>query len=102
MEVGVIDFGRSSTKSAPLPGVLMAEYRTCGKSSCRCARGERHGPYWRRYWREDGLRRRSYVRIANVGGVAAQIAARLTLKPPARSSRDVLADLRRLTRAMEV
>ena len=95
-------FGHSSHKTEPLPGVLVAEYRTCGKPSCRCARGERHGPYWRRYWREEGRRRRSYVRAADAERVRAGIAEWRHLRPPARSARDVLAELRRLTRALEV
>ena len=29
-----------------LRGSLMERYLTCGKPSCKCARGERHGPVW--------------------------------------------------------
>ena len=29
-----------------LRGSLMERYLTCGKSGCKCARGERHGPVW--------------------------------------------------------
>jgi len=29
-----------------LRGSLMERYLTCGKSACKCARGERHGPVW--------------------------------------------------------
>jgi hypothetical protein len=29
-----------------LRGSLMERYVTCGNPSCRCARGERHGPTW--------------------------------------------------------
>jgi hypothetical protein len=29
-----------------LRGSLMERYLTCGNSSCKCARGERHGPVW--------------------------------------------------------
>ena len=29
-----------------LRGSLMERYMTCGNPSCKCARGERHGPVW--------------------------------------------------------
>ena len=29
-----------------LRGSLMQRYLTCGNPSCKCARGERHGPVW--------------------------------------------------------
>ena len=29
-----------------LRGSLMERYLTCGKPTCKCARGERHGPVW--------------------------------------------------------
>jgi hypothetical protein len=29
-----------------LRGSLMERYVTCGNPSCKCARGERHGPSW--------------------------------------------------------
>jgi hypothetical protein len=29
-----------------LRGSLMERYVTCGNPSCKCARGERHGPTW--------------------------------------------------------
>jgi hypothetical protein len=29
-----------------LRGSLVERYVTCGNSSCKCARGERHGPIW--------------------------------------------------------
>jgi hypothetical protein len=50
----------------PLPGSLHPKYVTCGKATCRCARGELHGPYWRRFWREDGSQRTHYVRLADL------------------------------------
>ena len=32
--------------SEVLRGSLMERYLTCGNPSCKCARGERHGPVW--------------------------------------------------------
>ncbi len=84
-------------KIAPLPGVLLANPVRCGKPSCRCARGELHGPYLYRRWREGGRQRRRYVRARDVGEVRAALAEWRRLHPPARSMRDLLADLRRLS-----
>ncbi|HEX5733359.1 MAG TPA: DUF6788 family protein [Blastocatellia bacterium] len=33
----------------------------CGKEGCRCARGDLHGPYRYRYWREAGRIRSKYL-----------------------------------------
>ena len=94
-------FGRSSRKIEPLPGCLSAAYQRCGKAGCRCARGERHGPYWSRFWREGGRRRRQYVRDVDLARVRAGIEAWRRLHPPARSTRDVLKELRRLFRQLD-
>ena len=89
-------FGGVSPKTAPLPGSLQPEWKRCGKPGCRCARGERHGPYFYRYWYEGGRRRRAYVPRTRVPAVAAGIARWRELHPPAWSARQELAELRRL------
>lgn len=33
----------------------------CGKTSCKCASGERHGPYWYAFWWENGSTRTKYI-----------------------------------------
>ncbi len=48
----------------------------CGKSTCRCARGEGHGPYWFLYWREGTVQRRRYVPAAEVAAVRTVVEAR--------------------------
>ena len=40
---------------------FLDEYVKCGKPACKCARGQLHGPYAYRYWREDGRLRKAYV-----------------------------------------
>lgn len=45
-----------------LAGSVSATYRTCGKPSCVCHRGERHGPYLHVSYREGGRTRSYYVR----------------------------------------
>jgi len=47
---------------ADLRGALIAEYKRCGKPNCHCARGEPHGPYYYRRWRdESGRQHKEYV-----------------------------------------
>jgi len=83
-------------KIVPLPGSLHLERRRCGKPTCRCRRGEWHGPYVYRYWYQDGQRCKAYVPRDRIPEVAAGIAAWQTLHPPVWAMRQALADLRRL------
>ena len=47
---------------ADLTGALVPEYKRCGKPNCRCARGQLHGPYYYRRWRDAaGAQRKQYV-----------------------------------------
>jgi hypothetical protein len=90
--------GQLVRKMLPLPGVLRAEWVRCGKPSCRCVRGERHGPYLFRRWRQNGRQRRQYVKPSEAEQVAEALAAWRRLHPPARSMRSLLADVNRLAR----
>lgn len=45
-----------------LPGAVCAQMVRCGKASCKCARGELHGPYFYRFVWEHGKQRKRYVR----------------------------------------
>jgi hypothetical protein len=47
-------------------GAVCAHYVRCGRTRRRCMRGSpRHGPYYTRYWREDGRRRKESIRLAD-------------------------------------
>lgn len=61
--------------SLPLPGSVHTEYFRCGKAGCRCNRGERHGPYYVREWRQQGRKRREYLRPEEVAETRARCAA---------------------------
>lgn len=37
------------------------QYRKCGKPTCRCKRGQPHGPYWYAYARVNGKLTARYV-----------------------------------------
>ena len=89
-------------KITPLPGSLSAAWQRCGRQNCRCAKGGLHGPYWSRFWRENGRRRREYVRTVDLQQVRASIAEWRRLHPPTRSERETLAGLRRLFRQLEM
>jgi hypothetical protein len=55
----------------PLPGVVRPQWVRCGRPNCRCARGDLHGPYFYRFWREGGRLRKEYVKQSEVEQVRA-------------------------------
>ena len=94
---------RSFPKIEALPGSLHAERKRCNRPNCRCVAGGEalHGPYLYRRWLEGGHLRRQYVRPADAERVSAAMAEWRRLHPPARSARELLAELRRLFRQIE-
>jgi hypothetical protein len=87
-------------KIRQLPGSVHAESKRCGKQACRCKRGQLHGPYWYRHWREHGRQRKAYVGSAEIAATHEAIAAWRRLRPPAWTLRRELAELRRMERAV--
>lgn len=83
-------------KIEPLPGSLRAEFRRCGKPTCRCARGQLHGPYYCRRWWENGRQHKAYVRRSQLEDVRAALAAWRQLHPACWTLRRQLAELRAL------
>lgn len=51
---------------AVLDGSVCAQYKRCGKSNCKCARGELHGPYFYRFRWSEGRVVKEYVRLSEV------------------------------------
>src|SRR5262245_41250446 len=87
-----------SRKTAGLPGTLLAEYVRCGKPACGCmSGGSRHGPYFRRFWREGGRTRSVYVPLAQVAQVDAACARYRQLHMSRRAFRRMLRDFDRWT-----
>src|SRR3712207_2374202 len=83
----------------PLPGSLQARWVRCATPGCRCAsRGERQGPYWRRFWRERGRTRSVYVPLDQVEQVRLGIALWRQCHPSARSLLREFRSLMRLLR----
>ena len=97
----MLEAGGSLPKMAPLRGALVADWKTCGKPNCRCARGDRHGPYLSLRWREHGRQRRRYVRAEDADRVTTAIQTWQYLHPPAYRLRQELAALRRSLRDLE-
>ena len=56
------------------PGAVIAERKRCGKPSCRCARGELHGPYFYLYRRLGGRLTKTYLRPSEVESARAACA----------------------------
>jgi len=47
---------------APEGGVYRQDFYKCNKERCKkCRDGPGHGPYWSRYWWEDGKTRKQYI-----------------------------------------
>ena len=86
----------------PLPGSLQVRWVRCGKAGCRCAQGHLHGPYGRRFWRENGRTRQQYVRKAEVERVQAGLQAWRAEHPPVAALRQRLTEIRRLMRLLGV
>ncbi len=72
-----------------LAGAVIAQYVRCGKAGCRCARGELHGPYWYRKWREGRRQRKTYIRPTDVAVVREACAAERELMAASRLAREI-------------
>lgn len=47
---------------APMGGVYRQEFIKCNNPRCKkCSEGGSHGPYWYRFWWEDGKTRKEYI-----------------------------------------
>src|SRR5687768_9771512 len=49
-----------------LRGTVHAQYVRCGKSNCKCARGELHGPYFYFFFRKSGKLRKHYLKSSEI------------------------------------
>ena len=57
-----------------LKGSLNQVYRRCGNPDCRCARGEKHGPFYLLTWNEGGKTRSRHIPRDKAGQVKEMIA----------------------------
>jgi hypothetical protein len=93
----MVNTEQPSPKNLPavLAGSVHAEYSRCGKPSCRCATGERHGPFYRRHWREAGRKRSRYIPLADVPDVVAACQRHAQLHMSRRALRRMIRDVER-------
>lgn len=80
-----------------LKGSVCVQWVTCGKPGCKCTRGDLHGPYYYRFWREDGRLRKEYVKREDLEGVQA---ATRTYREEKQLVKDSWAFLRRAREAL--
>jgi hypothetical protein len=66
---------KAKTLPKILNGSVHAQWVTCGKPGCKCARGELHGPYFYLFWRENGRLRKTYVRRQDLSRVLIAISS---------------------------
>jgi hypothetical protein len=84
------------------PGAVCAQMVRCGKKTCKCARGELHGPYYYHFERVDGVLVKRYVKAKDVVAMRAACEARqhqdkrqrLMLKMNFRALADAVEQLR--------
>ncbi len=81
-----------------LAGSLVKQYVVCGKAGCRCQRGQKHGPLFYLYWKEQGRSRSLYVPRDRVAELRRQIQnyRRLQRELTRRARRELRAWQRRL------
>ncbi len=70
-----------------LAGTVLTEYKKCGRGNCRCARGELHGPYYYRFFREEGRLHRAYVKACDLATVKMECDERRALVAAGRQER---------------
>lgn len=85
-----------------LKGEVCEQYTVCGKIGCRCTKGEKHGPYYYRIWR-DGLHvRKIYIKEADLQEIKEACMsykfARKLLRDYEAKQADIIGNIRRLQR----
>jgi hypothetical protein len=91
---------KRATKIEPHAGHIQRRRVRCGKSNCRCARGQSHVAYYH-VWKSDGVRYQRYIRRADVGAMRRACAEHRALQAELRAGREnYKAMLRRLRDAV--
>ena len=54
-----------------LGGTVHQQFKKCGKATCKCARGELHGPYFYHFVRVGGKLKKRYLKASEVEQVQA-------------------------------
>lgn len=91
-------------KIAAQGGTVHKQFNRCGKPSCKCARGELHGPYFYYFVRVQGRLKKRYLKQDEIAEIRAVCNARRTRERTARqqirqaqlSLREIISRLRNL------
>ena len=85
----------------PLAGVVCSQMVRCGKVGCKCQRGRLHGPYYYRFWRENGRLRKQYVPRSQLESVRARCDQRRDKQRTAAKAIDLAQELTQSIRKLE-
>jgi len=83
----------SDSLSKTLPGTVCSQMVRCGKVNCKCQRGSLHGPYFYRFWWEDGRLRKQYVPRSQVKTVTELCDRRRREQRDAKAARQLASGL---------
>jgi hypothetical protein len=84
-------------KIEPLPGAVCKQFMRCGKANCKCSQGMLHGPYFVRFWYEDGRQRKQYVKKSHLQSVFDACSEH---KRQQRLPREIISTTKELCRAL--
>jgi hypothetical protein len=70
-EASAMENENANSLPKSIPGAVIPQMVRCGKPSCKCARGELHGPYFYRFWRTGRRLRKIYVRKSEAAAIKA-------------------------------
>jgi hypothetical protein len=96
-EPSEIKSAKPTTKIEPLRGSIETQYKRCGRSNCKCSKGELHGPYYLRRWQRHGERWSKYVKK---GEVSATFQACLEYKRNRQETRELIKEINQTGNAM--
>ncbi len=73
-----------------LPKILLGsvhqQFKKCGKSNCKCSRGELHGAYYYHFVRVNGKLRKRYLKAGEVEYIQTACAARQNTEKQQRAN----------------
>ena len=84
-----------------LPGVVCPQMVKCGNANCKCRRGSLHGPYYYRFWWEDGWLHKKYVPLAQVQLVKELCDRRQREQREAKAARQLAGEMTDSLKAVE-
>lgn len=86
----------------PIEGSIIWQWVRCGKPNCKCANGEKHGPYPYRFWRDySGRAHKEYIKARNLQAVEEALADHRRLHPPVSGLLKLANEAEKALRALE-